>query len=94
VSNKTKLQELGREMANICLGGQPGEKVVETISGISAELTRVAMVESGVRMEELTDENMEDSPIVRLYYAHLAIAWSKVLTEAADLQTYFKSLEA
>lgn len=86
--SKSKLDELAQELADHLLQTQEGP-----LAEISAELTRIAMVESGVRMDELTNDDMENSPIVRLYWAELSAAWAKVLTKVANMQHRQPSLE-
>ena len=88
-----KLEELGKLVSGLPhkMYGQ-FETADALLSHVNEAVTKAAMDASGVRADQLSDENLEDKPIVRLYWNTVSDMWSKVLIQAAQEQTYYKEL--
>jgi hypothetical protein len=85
------LDELGK-LVNDVLMNDDTEHAMR-IREINTTLHEAAMRETGVRASQLADENMEDSPIVRLYWMTLSSLYAKVLMSAASTQHYSQELK-
>jgi hypothetical protein len=60
------------------------ESAEPILKEISTFLHDLARKESGVRADELANEDMEDSPIVRLYWSTLSALQAKLYMLAAN----------
>lgn len=88
-----KLEELGKLMAGLPHSqyGQFGN-AEDVLDRVNQEVHKAAMAASGVRADQLADENLEGKPIVLLYWSTLSLMYTQVYIEAAKQQTYFKEL--
>jgi hypothetical protein len=85
-----RLSRLGLDMSNIFYTQVDVEPRLQAIHDALAE---IAMKVSGVRADELADEEMESKPIVRLYWTTLAELTAKMFIEAAQHQSYYREAD-
>jgi hypothetical protein len=88
-----KVEELGRKVSDMFMEAPDPTTLGQIVRGINVELDRLAKEISGVRADELSDENQESKPIVLLFWQIRSELIAKVLHEAAAQQTYYKELD-
>lgn len=85
-----KVEELGRQLADALLNPEGAE---DKLKAINEELNKAAMEVTGIRADLLSDENLESSPLVLLYWTTLSQLTQMAFTSAAQHQAYHRELD-
>lgn len=88
-----ELQELGRTVSSIMHRVYKPEAIDEQIQKVNETLARMARDISGCRSDQLTNEDLDEKPIVRLYWTTLAELTAKMFMYAAQGQSYYKEAD-
>jgi hypothetical protein len=67
----------------------PGINRDDVCQEIRDELNTLARQITGIRADQLADENLEDKPIVRLFWTTLSELTAKMFIAAAQRQSYY-----
>jgi hypothetical protein len=88
-----QIEELAKRMNNLLLGQAGYQKVNRELADINLELDDMARKVSGVRADQLADENLDDKPIIRLFWTIRSELTAKMLVAAAQKQSYYRELD-
>jgi hypothetical protein len=89
-----QLVVLGKKMAAVLHGHFGPETDRDRMCAeINDELNDLAREISGVRADQLSDDNLEDKPIVRLFWTTLSELTAKVFMYAAQEQSYYREAD-
>lgn len=87
------LERLGKKMSNVFHNVFDDEGNRTALKEINDELANAARKISGVRADQLANEDLDDKPIVRLYWATLSELTAKMFVYASLEQSYYKELD-
>jgi hypothetical protein len=89
-----QLVELGKKATNVLTGHfGPETNRDQLCNEINDGLTKLAMEITGCRADQLADDNLEDKPIVRLFWTTLAELTAKMYLYAAQEQSYYREAD-
>jgi hypothetical protein len=80
---------LGKQMSNVLHNRYDADDTKKTLQAINDKLTGLTLEITGCRADQLADENLEDKPIVRLYWTTLSELTAKMFMAAAEEQSYY-----
>ena len=87
-----QIEALADKLGDLMLG-QGTVRSAGIIKEINRELDELAAKVSGVRIDQLADETMENSPIVLLYWTTRSQLTAQMYSMAAYKTTYYQELD-
>jgi hypothetical protein len=91
--NVKQIVELGQKISNLLNNVYDSDGNTQAIREINTDLDDLARKVSGIRADELANEDMENSPIVRLFWTTRSELTAKALMEAAQQQSYYQEAD-
>jgi hypothetical protein len=88
-----RIEELAAKVSGLFLNHYEPTSNTAVINEVIRELDDLARKISGVRADQLSDEALEDKPIVRLYWVTRAELTAKVFVAAAQKQSYYREAD-
>ena len=88
-----QIEELGKQMSGVFHREYTAEASALQMQAINEGLAKLAMEITGIRADQLADENLENKPIVRLYWTTLSQLTQLMFLEAARHQSYYREAD-
>jgi hypothetical protein len=88
-----QIELLGGQMSDVLHNVYSEEGTQKALLHINNTLAKLAMQITGCRADQLANEDLDDKPIVRLYWQTLSELTSKMFLAAAQKQSYYREAD-